>query len=421
MDKFKVKGNTRLSGVVRLRASKNAVLPILAASLLLKKGELIIHNVPDVLDVRVMLRLLTELGAKYKLDKGSNTIVLNTTNIDKIEAPYDLVRRMRASFMILGPLLSRFGKARVSLPGGCAIGARPVDQHIRGFRSLGAKITEEHGYVDAKLDGKLKGGIIYFDRPSHTGTENIIMGAVFASGETTIINAACDPEVVDLINLLNLMGARIYGAGTGVIRIEGVKRLQSVEYTPLGDRLEAGTYLFAGLATEGDITVEGIKPQHLTLPLLKMAEMGAELEIRRDWIRLKMKGRPYPVNFTTFPYPGFPTDLQAAAMAVSTKANGTSYVKETVFENRFLHVMELMRLGANLIVMGDQVIVNGVEELNGAEVMASDIRAGAGLVIAAMMAQGESNVLRVYHIDRGYERLDEGLKKLGANIKRTKV
>ncbi len=421
MDKFVIKGGTRLSGSIKLKASKNAVLPILSACLLLTKGDLIIHNVPDVLDVRVMLKLLSKLGAKCDFDKSTGTVVLNTEGVNEVEAPYNLVRRMRASFMVLGPLLARFGRARVSLPGGCAIGARPVDQHLRGFRALGAKIKEEHGYIDAKLDSGLKGGIVYFDRPSHTGTENIMMGAVFASGETTIINAACDPEVVDLANLLNAMGGRVYGAGTSVIRIEGVKRLQSVEYTPIGDRLEGGTYLFAALGTGGDVTVEGIKPQHLTLPLLKMAEMGGELEIRRDWIRLKMKGRCYPANFTTFPYPGFPTDLQACAMAVSTKADGTSYVRETVFENRFLHVMELMRLGANLHIMGDQVIVTGVEKLNGAEVMASDIRAGAGLVIAGMMAEGETSVLRVYHIDRGYQSLENGLNKLGAKIKRKNI
>ncbi len=417
MDKFVVTGGRRLRGEIEIRAAKNAVLPMLAAAILASKGETIIHNVPDTTDIRIMLRLLETLGLRVKFEKEEHTVIVNGENINKYEAPYELVRKMRASFMVAGPLLARFGRARVSLPGGCAIGARPVDQHIRGFIALGAKIEEEHGYIDFRAE-KLKGNIVYFDRPSHTGTENIMMAATLARGETTIINAACDPEVYDLANFLNSMGAKIYGAGSTLIKIEGVESLHGVEYQPIGDRLEAGTYLLAAIGTRGDITVKGIKPQHLAIALMKMEEMGAELQLKDNTIRARMDGKLYPVNITTFPYPGFPTDLQPAIMAVLTVADGTSYVRETVFENRFLHVMELMRLGANLEITGDKVIVKGVEELQGAEVMASDIRAGAGLLIATMMAKGESQILRVYHIDRGYENIDKNFNMLGATIER---
>lgn len=417
MDKFVVEGGTKLEGVIETRAAKNAVLPMLAGALLASKGETVLKNVPDTTDIRTMLKLIEQLGAKVRFEKSDHTVLINAENISRYEAPYDLVRKMRASFMVAGPLLARFGKARVSLPGGCAIGARPVDQHIRGFESLGAKITEEHGYIDAKAD-HLTGNIVYFDRPSHTGTENIMMAATLAKGETTILNAACDPEVVDLANFLNLMGAKIQGAGTTLIKIEGVKSLVGVEYQPIGDRLEAGTYLFAAMGTGGDITVNGVKPQHLAIAIMKMNEMGGEFELKDKSIRLKAPKKLAPVNITTFPYPGFPTDLQAAAMAVLTVASGTSYIRETVFENRFLHVMELMRLGANLEITGDKVIIKGVDELQAAEVMASDIRAGAGLLIAAMMAKGESQILRVYHIDRGYEEIDKKMNSLGAKIQR---
>lgn len=417
MDKFIVKGGVRLRGELEVKGAKNAVLPILAATLLASKGESVIHNVPDTSDIRVMLKLLEGLGARVKFESKDHTVVVNAEEIKKFEAPYDLVRKMRASFMVAGPLLTRFGKAKVSMPGGCAIGARPVDQHIRGFSALGANIKEEHGYIEATCE-RLKGNIVYFDRPTHTGTENIIMAGTLADGETTIINAACDPEIVDLANFLNLMGAQVYGAGSTLVKVRGVKELRGIEYKPIGDRLEAGTYLFAAIGTRGDVTVKGVKPQHLAIVLLKMADMGAEVDIKGDTIRVKCDSRPGPVNITTFPYPGFPTDLQPAVMAVLTTARGTSYVRETVFENRFLHVMELMRLGANLEITGDKVIVKGVEELQGAEVMASDIRAGAGLLIACMMAQGESNILRVYHIDRGYERIDAVLNSIGADVKR---
>jgi len=417
LDKFIVKGGVRLRGELEVKGAKNAVLPILAATLLASKGESVIHNVPDTSDIRVMLKLLEGLGARVKFESKDHTVVVNAEEIKKFEAPYDLVRKMRASFMVAGPLLTRFGKAKVSMPGGCAIGARPVDQHIRGFSALGANIKEEHGYIEATCE-RLKGNIVYFDRPTHTGTENIIMAGTLADGETTIINAACDPEIVDLANFLNLMGAQVYGAGSTLVKVRGVKELRGIEYKPIGDRLEAGTYLFAAIGTRGDVTVKGVKPQHLAIVLLKMADMGAEVDIKGDTIRVKCDSRPGPVNITTFPYPGFPTDLQPAVMAVLTTARGTSYVRETVFENRFLHVMELMRLGANLEITGDKVIVKGVEELQGAEVMASDIRAGAGLLIACMMAQGESNILRVYHIDRGYERIDAVLNSIGADVKR---
>ncbi|MBN1754736.1 UDP-N-acetylglucosamine 1-carboxyvinyltransferase [bacterium] len=417
MDKFVVKGRTRLVGEVDVKASKNAILPILAASLLPRKGEIILNNVPNIADINTMVKILVELGSEVEHDAEAHRLSIHPENVNSYETPYNLVRKMRASFLLLGPLLVRFGRAKISLPGGCSIGARPVNFHLAGLARLGAKVVEEHGYIEASAE-YLTGNTIYFDRPSHTGTENILMAATLAKGTTTIVNAACDPEVVDLANFLNQMGARIYGAGQPTVIIEGVETLDAVEYTPIGDRLEAGTLLFAALAVQGDIKVRGINPDHLTIVLSKMKDMGAELETTPDSVRLRISGRPRGINIITYPFPGFPTDLQATAMSAMAIAEGTSTIKETVFENRFLHVMELIRLGASITILGDTCSISGVNSLDGAEVMASDIRAGAGLVLAGLAAQGETEILRVYHIDRGYEALERSLNSLGAQIAR---
>ena len=418
MDKFVVKGETQLNGTISVRGAKNAILPMIAGALLVEKGECIIHNVPNIRDIRNLVNLTELLGAKSRFDASEHTLTINAENLSYAEAPYDVVRKMRASFLVTGALLSRFGHARVALPGGCSIGARPVNLHIKGFERLGAKISEEKGYISARAD-RLKGETIYFDRPSHTGTENIMMAAVNAEGTTRIINAACDPEVKSFADFLNSMGAKIYGAGTPYIMIEGVSALSPTEFNPIGDRLEAGTYLYGALITGGDVEVSGVDPQHLEFPILKMREMGAKIKTTPTSIRLRMRGKPKSINLTTFPYPGFPTDLQPMAMTAATICDGTSYIRETVFENRFSHVMELLRLGGIITVAGDTATVTGTEKLHGAEVMASDIRAGAALALAGLVAEGETEILRVYHIDRGYERLEEKLSSLGASIERT--
>jgi len=327
---------------------------------------------------------------------------------------------MRASFLVLGPLISRMGKARISLPGGCSLGARPVDFHIKAFAGMGATIHEDSGYITAEAK-PLKGGQIYTDRPTHTGTENILYGGIFAGGPTELINAACDPEVVDVANFLNAAGADIVGAGTPTLRINPVKKLKAVDHTVSGDRLVAGTYMIGAAMTGGDVTVTGINPEDLTVVSHKLGEMGCRVEEGESQIRVVAPARLQPTNVTTFPFPGFPTDLQACIMAATSIAEGTSHITETVFKDRFTHTMELRRLGADISVAGAEAVVHGVEELQGAEVMASDIRAGAGLVLACLAASGRSEILRVYHIDRGYDRLEEKLSSLGADIGRTKA
>lgn len=417
MDYFVIQGGRPLNGTLRVKAAKNAVLPILAGSILARKGKTVLHNIPNIADIHSMLAVLSHLGADVNFDTERGTVEISAEKINCYEAPYDLVRKMRASFLVAGPLLARFGKARVSQPGGCAIGERPIDQHIKGFKKLGADVYDDHGYTVAEAE-RLIGNTIFFDRPTHTGTENLIMAAVFAEGTTTIINCAQDPEVEDLANFLNKMGAKISGAGTSQIRIDGVSELNAVEYTPIGDRLEAGTYLFAVASAGGHIKVEGVSPNHLVAPILKLEEMGVLVESGTDWIEIQFSGKPKPTNIITEPYPGFPTDLQPMAMATLTTATGTSLIWERVFERRFLHVMELMRLGADIAILGDKATIKGVDSLEGAEVMASDIRAGAGLVVAALGAKGVSKVRRVYHIDRGYERIEKKLRSLGAGITR---
>ncbi len=417
MDKFVIKGPAVLSGSVRTDGSKNAALPIMAGALLVSRGETVIKNVPPLRDINTFIKVLEHLGAKITYDPGAAVVTINAAKLTNNTAPYELMRQMRASFLVLGPILSRLGEARVSLPGGCSLGARPVDFHIKAFAAMQAEIEEKGGYIIAR--GKpLKGNIIYFDRPSHTGTENLLYGAVCAKGKTTIINAACDPEVVDVAGFLNKAGAKIHGAGTPTITVEPVRSLKPVEYTVSGDRLVAGTYLIGAAMTGGDVEVSGIEPEQLTMVLRKLAEMGASVVSQKKRIRVTGPKRLSPVNLTTFPFPGFPTDLQACMVAAACTASGTSHIKETVFVDRFSHAMEFRRLGADIQVAGSEAVVNGVEYLQGAEVMAPDIRAGAGITLACLSARGKSEILRVYHIDRGYDRLEEKLAGLGADISR---
>lgn len=420
MDKFVINGGRSLKGQVKVDGSKNAGLPIIFGSLLIDKGETVIRNVPPLRDIYTSIKVMEHLGASVTYDAGRNVMTVKAAGVNQNTAPYELMRQMRASFLALGPILVRLGEARVSLPGGCVLGARPVNFHVTGFRAMGAKVTEHGGYVVAK--GKpLKGGTIYFDRPSHTGTENILYGAVMAKGKTTIINAACDPEVVDVANFLNKAGARIHGAGTPTITIEPVKRLKAVEYTVSGDRLVAGTFLLAGAITGGNIKVTGCAPDTLSVVIHKLEEMGCKIGQTSKSITLKAPRRLKAVSVTTFPFPGFPTDLQACIMAAACVASDTSHVTETVFEDRFSHTMEMRRLGAKIDISSNEAVITGVKEMHGAAVMASDIRAGAGIALACLAARGKSEVLRVYHIDRGYYRLEEKLSSLGADIRRIKA
>lgn len=428
MDRFTIEGGRKLSGTVRIQSSKNAVLPILAASLLVVKGETHIRNVPHLADVDVILKVLQRLGAKvekYGDDKSSGPpsgtrVVINAEHLDSYEAPYDLVRKMRASFLVMGPLLARLGKAKVSLPGGCVLGPRPVNLHLAGLARLGASFEEERGYVVASAK-RLSGSVIFFDRPSHTGTENILMTACVSEGETTILNAACDPEVVDLANFLKVMGAKISGAGSPTIKVKGVKKLKGIEYSPIPDRLDAATFMSAACITGGEVELRDVVPEHLSMVTLKLTEMGARIVEKKRTIQVKGPRRLKPVSVTTYPHPGFPTDVQASLMALATVADGTSQIRETVFEERFAHAMELCRLGAQIKISGDRAAVNGVRRLRGASIMASDIRGGAGLTLAGLAAQGTTEVLRVYHIDRGYDHIEERFAQLGARIKREKT
>ncbi len=420
MDKFIVRGGNELSGKVAISGSKNAALPIIVASLLAENGKTTLTNIPNLADIRTMGGVLKELGVTVDHDEKAGSMVIDAANIKSHVAPYDLVRKMRASFLVMGPLLGRIGKARVSLPGGCVLGPRPVDQHVAGFERLGAKVHESQGYITAMAKA-LKGAEIFFDRPSHTGTENIMMAAVLAEGTTTIINAACDPEVVDLANFLNRMGAKVKGEGTTRMEITGVKKLRGAEYKVMPDRLEVGTFILATGICGGKIELAPANADDLQILLSKLTESGMTFKIGKNSISASRKGKAAPVKITTFPYPGFPTDLQAAIMSYALIADGTSYIKETVFTERFTHVMELQRLGAQIKVSGEDAIITGGMPLNGASVMASDIRAGAGLVLATLGAKGESEVLRVYHIDRGYESIENKLLGLGGNISRVVV
>ena len=420
MEKLRIRGGRRLVGEVRTSGAKNAALPILCAALLTAQ-DLRLTNVPDLADVRTMLRLLEGMGVVVTRDAADRSAVtLNAGRLSSTVAPYELVKTMRASILTLCPLVARFGSARVSLPGGCAIGARPVDQHIKGLRALGARVEIDHGYVDASAS-RLAGARIVTDMVTVTGTENLMMAAVLAQGRTVIENAAREPEVVDLAKCLVAMGARISGAGTPTIVIDGVESLHGAEHAVVADRIEAGSYLCAAAATGGDVLVTRCVSGDLEAVLAKLADMGAQLESGEDWIRLRMIGRPKAVKIRTTPHPGFPTDMQAQFMAIATVAEGVSEVTETIFENRFMHVPELMRMGARIRVNGNTAVIDGVERLEGAAVMATDLRASASLVIAALAAQGESTVDRLYHLDRGYERMEEKLRGLGADVERVRA
>ncbi len=414
MDKLRIEGGLALQGEIAVSGAKNAALPILCAGLL-TAAPFALGNVPQLHDVATALKLLRRLGVTAERD--GDRVVLDAGGVASVEAPYELVKTMRASILVLGPLLARFGEARVSLPGGCAIGQRPVDQHIKGLQAMGAQISIEHGYVVAKAS-RLKGARIVTDMVTVTGTENLMMAATLADGETVIENAAREPEVVDLAAALVAMGARIEGAGTDRIAVHGVRRLDGGEHRVMADRIEAGTFLCAAAATGGDITLTHAQPGTMDATLDKLREAGASIETGADRIRLSMKRRPRAVNVRTAPYPAFATDMQAQFMAVNCIAEGAGVITETIFENRFMHVLEMQRLGADITIEGNTAIVRGVPKLSGATVMATDLRASAGLVIAGLVAEGETVVDRIYHLDRGYERMEAKLGQLGARIER---
>lgn len=416
MEKLKVTGGCRLKGEVKASGAKNAALPILAASLL-TADDLVLHNVPHLSDIRTMGKLLSGLGMTVERPSDTETVRLNAKSLTTLTAPYELVKTMRASIVTLGPMLARFGEARVSLPGGCAIGARPVDQHIKGLQTLGAEVVIDHGYVVAKAK-RLKGAHIVTDMVTVTGTENLLMAATLAEGTTVIENAAREPEVVDLANCLIAMGSKIRGAGTPVIEVEGVSELHGATHSVLPDRIETGSFLVAALMTRGDVTVTHAAPHTLDIVLEKLREAGATVQTGDDWIRVSIDKRPKAVSVRTVPHPGFPTDMQAQFMALDTIAEGTGRITETIFENRFMHVPELQRLGANITVDGHTAVVTGVEALSGANVMATDLRASASLVIAGLVAKGETIVDRIYHLDRGYDHMEVKLAALGAQIER---
>ena len=415
MDKLLIEGGKVLSGEVAMSGAKNAALPILCASLLTAEP---VHftNVPHLNDISTMLRLLGDMGVGVTMD-GVDGLVLNGGGLNNPVASYEMVKTMRASILVLGPLVARGGEARVSLPGGCAIGARPVDQHIKGLQAMGAEVKVEQGYVHAKAT-RLKGARICTDMVTVTGTENLMMAACLADGETIIENAAREPEVVDLANCLVSMGARISGAGTDVIRIQGVDKLHGATHAIMPDRIETGTYLCAAAITGGDIRLLKTSAAYLDTVVDKLMDAGCDITVERDAIRLVAPKRLKAVSLRTAPYPAFPTDMQAQFMAINCVADGVATIRETIFENRFMHVNELMRLGANIQIEGNNAIVRGVDRLEGATVMATDLRASASLVIAALVAQGETLIDRIYHLDRGYERIEEKLARLGASVKR---
>jgi UDP-N-acetylglucosamine 1-carboxyvinyltransferase len=416
MDSLIIEGGVPLRGTIRVSGAKNAALPILASALL-TDGACTFRNVPALRDIETTAALLRFMGAT--VDVAPPVVVVNAGSIRTPEAPYDLVKQMRASVLVLGPLVARFGHARVSLPGGCAIGARPIDQHLKGLEAMGATITLEHGYVDARCD-RLRGATIYLDMATVTGTENLMMAAALAKGRTQLIGAAKEPEVEELARVLNKMGAHVDGAGTDVIHIEGVDRLHPVEHAIIPDRIEAGTFLVAAAATGGDVLVEGVVPEHVEPVCQKLRAAGVSVTREDTGMRVISNGRPRAVDITTAPHPGYPTDMQAQHMALMCLANGTSVITETIFENRFMHVSELHRMGAHVEVRGRAAIVTGVEKLSGARVMATDLRASACLVIAGLVAEGETEISRVYHLDRGYERIEQRLSALGARIRRVK-
>ena len=416
MHKIVVEGGVPLHGEVRISGAKNAVLPVLCATLL-ADGPVAIHNVPDLHDVKTTLRVLAELGAGVQAD-GASGLVIDPRSVHSHVAPYELVKTMRASVLVLGPLLAKYGAAEVSLPGGCAIGSRPVDQHIKGMQALGAEISVDHGFIKASAS-RLKGARVVFDMVSVGATENVLMAAVLAEGRSVLENAAMEPEIVDLADCLVAMGARIEGAGSNRIVVEGVERLHGGSHSVVPDRIETGTFLVAAAMTGGRVTVTHARPDTLDAVLDKLKEAGAELECGEDRITLDMRGRrPRAVNLTTAPHPAFPTDMQAQFMALNCIAEGVGVINETIFENRFMHVQELLRLGADIRVEGHTAVVRGVGQLSGAPVMATDLRASASLVLAGLVAEGETTNDRIYHLDRGYENIEAKLSGLGARIRR---
>lgn len=418
MEKLKIIGGNPLVGQVRIAGAKNAALPLLAATILASDHPVILRNIPHLRDITTMLSLLAEMGAKTMLCESSS-LHIDTRTMSSHLAPYSLVKQMRASILVLGPLLGRFGKAKISLPGGCAIGSRPVDLHLKAMAQMGAQLDLNDGYIEAKVDGRLQGKEIYFDKVTVTGTENVMMAAVLAQGSTVILNAAREPEIEDLACFLKSMGAKISGEGTDVITIEGIDRLQQGgEYAVMFDRIEAGTYLAAVLMTTGDVTLKSVIPNQMQNILHVLSEMGAEITVGHDWVRCQMHTRPKAVSVKTDVYPGFPTDMQAQIMAINTIAQGSATVIESIFENRFMHVQELVRMGAQIELHGNTAVIHGIEQLKGAPVMATDLRASASLVLAGLAAQGETVIDRIYHICRGYERIEEKFRALGANIER---
>jgi len=416
LDKLKIRGGRRLEGEIRVSGAKNATLPILCAALLTERA-LTLSNVPRLMDVRTMSRLLAQMGVE--VSDNSETLELRAANVGNPEAPYELVKTMRASVLVLGPLLARCGRARVSLPGGCAIGSRPVDQHLKGLQAMGATIEVEHGYMEARAQ-RLRGARIVMDMVTVTGTENLMLAATLAEGTTLIENAAREPEVVDLARCLVAMGAKIEGAGGDVIRIDGVRSLGGAEHRVMPDRIETGTYLAAVAATGGKVRLLDAAPETLDATLEKLREAGATIRARDRQIEIEATGRPKSVSVRTAPYPGFATDMQAQFMALAAIGDGTAVITETIFENRFMHALELQRLGAEIAIQGNSAVVRGVPKLQGATVMATDLRASAGLVIAGLVAEGETIVDRIYHLDRGYEALETKLGALGARIERFK-
>lgn len=420
MDKFRIQGGACLNGTVKISGAKNAALPLLAATIL-ASTPITLRNVPDLKDVSTLIKVLESLGITVQRDKSNSTVHVDTHTLNSQFAPYELVKTMRASILVLGPLLARYGEATVSLPGGCAIGSRPVEQHLKALEAMGAVIRVENGYVHAKVDGRLKGTRLSFDMVTVGGTENILMAATLASGTTILDNCAREPEVTDLANMLVKMGANIEGIGSDQLTVHGVESLNGVEYSVVADRIETGSYLAAAAMTGGCVRTTHTDPSLLEAVLLKFEEMGATITSGADWIELDMRGkRPKAVSFRTLPHPAFPTDMQAQLMTVNTIAEGTGTVIETIFENRYMHVPELSRMGAKIQVDGHTAIVTGVETLQAAPVMATDLRASMSLVLAALTAQGETILDRIYHIDRGYENVEEKLRGLGAVIERVK-
>ena len=414
MDKIEIRGGSKLEGEVTISGAKNAALPLMAAAILVD-GITEFDNIPDLVDIKSIKALLEDLGAVCR-GQGA-TLSIDASAITKLEAEYDLVRKMRASVLVLGPLVARFGSARVSLPGGCAIGARPVDMHLRGLEALGAEITVEHGYIEARAE-VLVGGEIYFDLPTVTGTENLMMAAVLARGQSVLRNCAREPEVVALAQALNTMGADVSGAGTAVITINGVEKLHPAAVSVIPDRIEAGTFMVAAAATHGDVRVKECRPDHMGGIISKLKQTGCSVEVIPEGVRVCSTGEIQSTDFKTLPYPGFPTDMQAQFMVLMAVARKNSVIHETIFENRFMHVNELQRMGADISISGNYAMIRGVEALSGAPVMASDLRASASLIIAGLIARGTTRINRVYHLDRGYDAIEKKFSALGADIQR---